>query len=117
MARIEIGDIVQVGTGGDGYHAIVRGVRLRRLVVERCDGLPTVCNAPSSSSTDRRSGGMAQTSASQTQCSTGSPMTKSRSRAATVPAASGRPSERTSRSPSSRIPGGRPSGLATHAAR
>ena len=41
MARIEIGDIVQVGTGGDGYHAIVRGVRLRRLVVERCDGLPS----------------------------------------------------------------------------
>ncbi|MEI2701654.1 MAG: hypothetical protein V9E83_04535 [Baekduia sp.] len=42
MARIEIGDIVQVGTGGSSYHAVVRGVRLRRLVVDRCDGLPAL---------------------------------------------------------------------------
>jgi hypothetical protein len=40
MAKIEIGDVVLAqGTSGR-FHAVVSGVRLGRLVVERCDGRP-----------------------------------------------------------------------------
>lgn len=40
MAEIQVGDVVLArGTTGR-FHAIVSGVRLGRLVVERCDGRP-----------------------------------------------------------------------------
>lgn len=40
MAEIQVGDVVLArGTAGR-FHAIVAGVRLGRLVVERCDGRP-----------------------------------------------------------------------------
>lgn len=38
MVDIDPGDIVLAREGSGGYHAVVRGVRLGRLVVERCDG-------------------------------------------------------------------------------
>jgi hypothetical protein len=38
MAEIEVGDVVLAqGTGGR-FHAVVTGVRLGRLAVDRCDG-------------------------------------------------------------------------------
>ncbi|HEU4975616.1 MAG TPA: hypothetical protein VFT50_11045 [Baekduia sp.] len=40
MAEIQVGDVVLArGTAGQ-FHAIVAGVRLGRLMVERCDGRP-----------------------------------------------------------------------------
>jgi hypothetical protein len=40
MAEIEVGDVVLArGTTGR-FHAVVSGVRLGRVVVERCDGRP-----------------------------------------------------------------------------
>jgi hypothetical protein len=40
MAEIQVGDVVLArGTTGR-FHAIVSGVRLGRLMVERCDGRP-----------------------------------------------------------------------------
>jgi hypothetical protein len=41
MAEIEVGDVVLArGTTGR-FHAVVAGVRLGRLMVERCDGRPS----------------------------------------------------------------------------
>jgi hypothetical protein len=41
MAEIEVGDVVLAkGTTGR-FHAVVTGVRLGRLAVERCDGRAT----------------------------------------------------------------------------
>ena len=39
-ADIHAGDMVRVRTGAGNAFAIVRGTRLGRLVVERCDGKP-----------------------------------------------------------------------------
>ena len=40
MAEIEVGDVVLArGTTGR-FHAVVSGMRLGRLVIERCDGRP-----------------------------------------------------------------------------
>jgi hypothetical protein len=41
MAEIEIGDIVMADSGSGSFHAVVRSVRLGRLVVDRCDGRST----------------------------------------------------------------------------
>ena len=38
MTEIEVGDVVLARGAGGSYYAVVRGVRLNRLVVERCDG-------------------------------------------------------------------------------
>ena len=40
MATIEISDLVLVDGPAGRFHALVTGVRLGRLVVERCDGRP-----------------------------------------------------------------------------
>jgi hypothetical protein len=46
MAEIEVGDVVLArGTTGR-FHAVVAGVRLGRLMVERCDGRPSGPLAP-----------------------------------------------------------------------
>jgi hypothetical protein len=39
-ADIHTGDLVRLRTGAGNAFAIVRGTRLGRLVVERCDGKP-----------------------------------------------------------------------------
>ena len=40
MAEIEVGDVILAqGTTGR-FHAVVSGVRLGRLVIDRCDGRP-----------------------------------------------------------------------------
>ena len=40
MAEIQVGDVVLArGTTGR-FHAVVSGVRLGRLMIERCDGRP-----------------------------------------------------------------------------
>jgi hypothetical protein len=39
-AEIQTGDVVRLRTGSGNTFAIVRGSRLGRLVVERCDGKP-----------------------------------------------------------------------------
>jgi hypothetical protein len=40
MAEIQVGDVILAqGTSGR-FHAVVAGVRLGRLVVDRCDGRP-----------------------------------------------------------------------------
>ena len=39
-AEIQTGDVVRLRTGAGNAFAIVRGSRLGRLVVERCDGKP-----------------------------------------------------------------------------
>jgi hypothetical protein len=39
-AEIQTGDVVRLRTGAGSAFAIVRGSRLGRLVVERCDGKP-----------------------------------------------------------------------------
>jgi hypothetical protein len=39
-ADIQTGDLVRLRTGSGNAFAIVRGARLGRLVVERCDGKP-----------------------------------------------------------------------------
>jgi hypothetical protein len=39
-ADIHLGDLVRLRTGSGNTFAIVRGARLGRLVVERCDGKP-----------------------------------------------------------------------------
>jgi hypothetical protein len=39
-AEIHTGDVVRLRTGAGNAFAIVRGSRLGRLVVERCDGKP-----------------------------------------------------------------------------
>jgi hypothetical protein len=46
MAEIEVGDVVLArGTTGS-FHAVVAGVRLGRLMVDRCDGRPAGPLAP-----------------------------------------------------------------------
>jgi hypothetical protein len=39
-ADIHTGDVVRLRTGAGNAFAVVRGTRLGRLVVERCDGKP-----------------------------------------------------------------------------
>jgi hypothetical protein len=39
-ADIHTGDLVRLRTGAGSAFAVVRGARLGRLVVERCDGKP-----------------------------------------------------------------------------
>jgi len=39
-ADIHTGDVVRLRTGAGSTFAVVRGARLGRLVVERCDGKP-----------------------------------------------------------------------------
>ena len=39
-ADIHTGDLVRLRTGSGNTFAVVRGTRLGRLVVERCDGKP-----------------------------------------------------------------------------
>jgi hypothetical protein len=40
MAEIELGDVVLARGRAGRFHAVVSGMRLGRLVVERCDGRP-----------------------------------------------------------------------------
>jgi hypothetical protein len=40
MAEIEVGDVVLARGSTGRFHAVVSGVRLGRLVVDRCDGRP-----------------------------------------------------------------------------
>ena len=39
-AEIQTGDLVRLRTGSGNAFAVVRGARLGRLVVDRCDGKP-----------------------------------------------------------------------------
>jgi hypothetical protein len=41
MAEIEVGDVVLVRGVTGRFHAVVAGVRLGRLAIERCDGRPS----------------------------------------------------------------------------
>jgi len=41
MAEIEVGDVVLAKGATGRFHAVVNGVRLGRLAVERCDGRPS----------------------------------------------------------------------------
>jgi hypothetical protein len=41
MAEIEVGDVVLAKGPTGRFHAVVNGVRLGRLAVERCDGRPS----------------------------------------------------------------------------
>jgi len=38
MTEIEVGDVVLAQGSGGRFHAVVTGVRLGRLAVDRCDG-------------------------------------------------------------------------------
>ncbi len=40
MAEIDVGDVILARGATGRFHAVVLGVRLGRLVVERCDGRP-----------------------------------------------------------------------------
>jgi hypothetical protein len=40
MAEIEVGDVVLARGRTGRFHAVVTGVRLGRLAIERCDGRP-----------------------------------------------------------------------------
>jgi hypothetical protein len=40
MAEIEVGDVVLARGATGRFHAVVSGVRLGRVMVERCDGRP-----------------------------------------------------------------------------
>jgi hypothetical protein len=40
MAEIEVGDVVLARGRTGRFHAVVTGVRLGRLMVDRCDGRP-----------------------------------------------------------------------------
>jgi hypothetical protein len=46
MAEIEVGDVVLAHGSTGRFHAVVAGVRLGRLVVERCDGRPAAPLSP-----------------------------------------------------------------------
>jgi hypothetical protein len=46
MAEIEVGDVVLVRGATGRFHAVVAGVRLGRLAIERCDGRPSAPLAP-----------------------------------------------------------------------
>lgn len=41
MAEIEVGDVVLARGATGAFHAVVTGIRLGRLAVERCDGRPS----------------------------------------------------------------------------
>jgi hypothetical protein len=41
MAEIDVGDVVLAKGATGRFHAVVCGVRLGRLAVERCDGRPS----------------------------------------------------------------------------
>lgn len=41
MSEIEVGDVVLSRGRSGPFYAVVRGVRLSRVVVERCDGRPS----------------------------------------------------------------------------
>jgi hypothetical protein len=41
MAEIEVGDVVLARGATGRFHAVVAGVRLGRLAIERCDGRPS----------------------------------------------------------------------------
>jgi hypothetical protein len=41
MAEIEVGDVVLARGATGQFHAVVAGIRLGRLAVERCDGRPS----------------------------------------------------------------------------
>jgi hypothetical protein len=41
MAEIEVGDVVLARGATGRFHAVVTGVRLGRLAIERCDGRPS----------------------------------------------------------------------------
>jgi hypothetical protein len=41
MAEIEVGDVLLAKGPTGRFHAVVTGVRLGRLAVERCDGRPS----------------------------------------------------------------------------
>jgi hypothetical protein len=40
MSEIEAGDVIMARGSSGSFYAVVRGVRLNRVVVERCDGRP-----------------------------------------------------------------------------
>ncbi|HWI23000.1 MAG TPA: hypothetical protein VNT22_10355 [Baekduia sp.] len=40
MSEVEVGDVVFARGATGNYYAVVRGVRLNRLIVDRCDGKP-----------------------------------------------------------------------------
>jgi hypothetical protein len=46
MAEIEVGDVVLARGATGRFHAVVSGVRLGRLVIERFDGRPAAPLAP-----------------------------------------------------------------------
>jgi hypothetical protein len=46
MAEIEVGDVVLVKGATGRFHAVVAGVRLGRLAVDRCDGRPSAPLSP-----------------------------------------------------------------------
>ncbi|MCW2983705.1 MAG: hypothetical protein JWR63_1275 [Conexibacter sp.] len=41
MAEIEVGDVVLAQGATGPFHAVVAGIRLGRLAIERCDGRPS----------------------------------------------------------------------------
>ena len=41
MAEIEVGDVVLARGATGRFHAVVAGVRLGRLAIDRCDGRPS----------------------------------------------------------------------------
>jgi hypothetical protein len=41
MSEIEPGDVVMARGSSGSFYAVVRGLRLNRVVVERCDGRPS----------------------------------------------------------------------------
>ncbi|HET6506670.1 MAG TPA: hypothetical protein VFG42_07765 [Baekduia sp.] len=41
MADIQVGDVVLARGATGPFHAVVSGIRLGRLAVERCDGRPS----------------------------------------------------------------------------
>ena len=41
MSEIEPGDVLMARGSSGSFYAVVRGIRLNRVVVERCDGRPS----------------------------------------------------------------------------
>jgi hypothetical protein len=41
MAEIEVGDVVLARGATGRFHAVVAGIRLGRLAIDRCDGRPS----------------------------------------------------------------------------
>jgi hypothetical protein len=41
MSEIEAGDVVMARGSSGTFYAVARGIRLNRVVVERCDGRPS----------------------------------------------------------------------------